>query len=148
MKKALKIILIILLVLAILLAAAVVAIGYKPYMLKQRLSELQENEDIGFFDQYHKKARTALRTNLEDTLRITFEKDFLRVYKISLDRYSQFEGQVVCDAFIVECMSAADAELLEQSVTAFEEDFEEFAVACDGRIVFYGEKYLLQFFGQ
>lgn len=148
MKKALKIIFIILLVLVILLAAGVVVIGYKPYMVKQRLTELQENGDIGYFDQYHKKARNTFRTELEEELKITLEKDLIRVYRISLSPYSQFEGQVVCDAFIVECLTPADAELLETSVAAFEDEYDEFACTRDGRIVFFGEKYLLQFFGQ
>ena len=146
--KVLKIMLILFLVLIILLASAVVVIGYKPFMIKQRLTELHKNGDIGFFDEYSKEARTAMRTELEKDLKITLEKDFLHAWEISLYRKEKFEGSVACDAFIVECLSSDDATLLQEKLALLSDEYEEFSVSRDGRIVFFGEKYLLGFFGQ
>ena len=146
--KVLRTILIILLVLAVLLVSAVAVIGYKPYMIKQRLTELHDNGDIGFFDQYHKEARAELRTELEKTLDITLKKDFLQAFQLSLYSHSQFEGHVVCDAFIVICSSSTDAELLDGKLEELADEYDDFSHSRDGRLVFFGERYLLQFFGQ
>ena len=146
--KVFVIILCILLALAILLGAAVAVILYKPYMLKQRLKELQKNGDIGFFDQYHKEARTALKEELQKKLNITFEKDIVCAYEIYLNKPTQFEGQVDEKAFILIFESEDDASSLATNATKLAEDYDMFSSSIDGHIVFFGERYLLQFFIQ